>query len=120
MSDAIVRADIAELQEIYSERDPYIEEVRLDNSGVVIFDSVFINLLRKGLATNCISDMSSDELDFLYEFIAYENGTYEDKYVIALDQWLINLVNCNPNPVIAGCSGTSFSYTDCSGNLISV
>ena len=116
----MVRADNTELQGIYSERDPFIEEARLDDAGVVIFDGRFIDLLRKGLSTNCISDMSSNETELLYEFIDYQNGTYEDKYVVALDQWLVNIVNCTPNPVIAGCSGTAFSYTDCSGNLITV
>jgi len=109
-----------QLQGVYSERDPYIEEVRLDDAGIVIFDETFIGLLRKGFSTNCVIDMSEDEQQLLFEFIDYQNGTYDDKYVTALDQWLVNLVNCTPNPVIAGCSGTSFSYTDCDGNLITV
>lgn len=107
--------ELAFLQGVYSERDPFIEEVRLDDSGVVIFDDTFIRLLRKGLATNCVSDMSEDELELLYEFIDFENAIYDDKYVRALDQWLVNLFNCDANPVIAGCSATTITYTECDG-----
>jgi hypothetical protein len=108
------------LQGIYSERDPYIEEVRLDTAGKVIFDPIFINLVRKGFSTDCISDMSEDEQQFLFEFIDYQDGTYTDKYVIALDQWLMNIINCVPNPTINGCAGTSVTFTDCSGTSITV
>ena len=100
----MIFASIDELQTIYSERDPYVEETRLDNAGLVIFDDVFINLVIIGFSTNCLNEMSEDELDLLYKFIDYEDGTYTDKYVIALDVWLVNLVNGIENPIIEGCS----------------
>lgn len=99
----MITASIAELQTIYSERDPYVEEVRLDNAGLVVFDSVFIDLVVQGFTTDCVQEMSEDELDLLYKFIEYEDGLYDDKYVQALDVWLVNLVNGVDNPVIEGC-----------------
>ena len=100
----MIEATIAQMQTIYSERDPYVEEVRLDTDGLVVFDQVFIDLVIKGFSTNCVQEMSEDELDLLYKFIEFEDGTYTDKYVEALDVWLVNLVNGIENPVIEGCS----------------
>lgn len=98
------RASIPELQEYYSERDPYIEETRLENAGLVVFDPIYIDLVIKAFDTDCVAEMSEDELDLLYRFIDFENGTYDDKYVQALDVWLVNLVNNVENPTIQGCA----------------
>ncbi len=94
---------LADAQTVYSERDPYVEESRLDDASKVIFDDTFIDLLIKGFTTDCINEMSEDEQALLFEFIDYEDGLYTDKYVIALDSWLINMVNGVDNPKIEGC-----------------
>ncbi|MGE4396056.1 MAG: hypothetical protein AB7D34_01225 [Sulfurimonas sp.] len=100
----MIRATIADLQIIYSERDPYSEETRLDNAGLVVFDPIFIELVILAFSTDCVAQMSEDEIDLLYKFIDYENGTYDDKYVQALDIWLSNLVNSIENPTLEGCA----------------
>lgn len=100
----MIPATIEELQTIYSERDPYSEETRLDNAGLVVFDPLYIDLVVKAFDTDCVAEMSEDELDLLYKFIDYENGTYDDKYVQALDVWLVNMANNIENPTIEGCA----------------
>lgn len=100
----MIKATIAQLQTIYSERDPYSEETRLDNAGLVVFDPIFIDLVILAFSTDCVAQMSEDELDLLYKFIDYENAIYDDKYVQALDIWLTNITNSVENPTIQGCN----------------
>ena len=111
---------LAEAQTVYSERSPYVEVPTLQNSTQVIFDQVFIDLYRKALSTDCVDDMSEWELQFLYEFIDYQNGIYDDKFVQALDLWTMNELNCIPNPTIGQCDGIDFTYVKCDGSNITV
>ena len=100
----MIHASMEELQEIYSERAPYIIEQRLGNPELIVFDSVFINLVLDSFMSGCVNAFSEDELDLLYNFIDFEDGTYSDVSVIALDVWLANLANSIENPKIEGCS----------------
>ena len=100
----MIQATIPELQEIYSERAPYVIEQRLDNDELIIFDEVFIKLVLFSFMSGCVNALSEDELDLLYNFIDYEDGLYTDKASIALDKWFANLANSVENPKIEGCS----------------
>lgn len=97
-------ASITELLTIYSEREPFVIEQRLGDASVIIFNSVFIDLVNKAFDTNCLNEMGEYELELFNNFINYEDGTYTDDYVIALDQWFANLVNSVENPTIEGCN----------------
>jgi len=92
------------LQEIYSQRSPYVEKSTLSNREQIIFDDNFIELLDRSFLTDCVSDMNEKELDLLYLFIAFQDGVYENKYVVALDQWLVNIANSVDNPKLGRCS----------------
>ena len=99
----MIKPTLAELQTIYSERDPYVIEQRLGDAELVVFDSVFISLVLLAFSTDCVSQMSEDELDLFYNYIEYENGNYTDTYVMALSVWLANIMNNIQNPKIKEC-----------------
>jgi hypothetical protein len=99
-----MRALIPELQTIYSEREPYIYVQKLGADNLIVFDSVFIDLLMLAFDTDCIAEMSEFEFELLNNFVAYEDGTYSDSVVQALDVWLVNLVHDIDNPTIEECN----------------
>ena len=100
----MIRANLDELVIIYSEREPYVIEQRLGDASLIVFDEVFISLVLLAFDTNCLDQMGEYELELFNNLIAYEDGTYSDNFVIALDKWLANLVNNIVNPKIEGCS----------------
>ena len=107
-----------EAQTVYSERYPYVIENRLggDQNHVVIFHDEYISLLRKAFSTDCVNDMSEDELKMTRELTSYENGLYESEATVALDVWIMNLYSCEiENPTIEGCANTTTSITECDG-----
>lgn len=97
-------ATLAELLTIYSEREPFVIEHRLGDAALIIFDDVFISLVLLAFSTNCLNQMGETELELFNNFIDYEDGTFSDVNVIALDVWLANLANSVENPKIEGCS----------------
>ena len=99
-----MRAKLAELQTIYSEREPYIYVQKLGAENLIVFDSVFIELLMLAFDTDCIAEMSEFEFELLSNFVAFEDGTYDDSIVQALDNWLVNTVHEIDNPTIEECN----------------
>ena len=97
--------DYARLQQIYSEREPYTEEIRL-NGNTIIFDDVFIRLCEEAFDTGCMQKMSEDEFELFQKFISYQDGTLAviDDNVIALDNWFVNIIKDESNPVVSTCS----------------
>lgn len=98
-----MRANLAQLQEIYSERVPYEIEQKSDNSELIIFSLVFTDLFEIALESGCVTKMSEEELTLFYDFVNYEDGLYDDVYVQALDGWIMNVMNGVENPIIEGC-----------------
>lgn len=96
---------LALLQEIYSEREPYVDQIRL-GGNVVIFDDVFIRLCIEAFLDGCLLKMSEDELALFQDFIAYEEGTLAtpSNAVIKLDLWLSNMANNIENPTLGECT----------------
>ena len=112
---------LVEAQTVYSERYPYVIEDRLggEQNHVVIFNSEYITLLRKAFTTDCVNDMSEDELKMTNYFTSYENGLYESEATVALDAWIMNLYTCDiENPTVEGCAEATVEFTECDGTTI--
>jgi len=117
----IYMCQLAEAKIIYSEKFPYVTENRLggDQNHVIVFTDQYIHLLRIAYTTDCVNDMSIDELKMTREMTSYQNGLYESEATVALDQWLMNLYECEkPNPSIEDCNTIVGNYTECDGTVV--
>jgi len=102
------------LQELFSEKQAYVTENRLDGK-ITVFPETFIRVFREALSTDCMAKMSEAEYKLAMDFIEYQNtGVINDEAVVDLDSWVMNIINCDPNPVINGCyKQEDHTYQDC-------
>ena len=116
----ITSEEYDDLQELFSEKQSYVIEPRLQGD-ITIFPETFIRVLREAFSTGCMSKMGEEEIQLVRHLIAYEEdidtpgintGVVED-----LDGWIMNIINCEPNPVINACFlQPDHTYNDCGMN----
>jgi len=82
------RANLYDLIRIYKSREAYFTK-----DEKTVFYSVFMDILLSSFMSDDVSDFHEEELKFYENFVKYEDSTYSDEFVIALDTWLTNLVN---------------------------
>lgn len=93
------------LQTLFSEKQAYVIESRMDGD-IIIFPETFIRLLRETFTTDCMAKMSEEEVSVTQDFIRYQDGDTTNMnldVMSALDTWIMNIINCEPNPVVNAC-----------------
>ena len=105
---------IDDLQALFSEKQAYVTEKRL-SGDVYVFPETYIRVLRESFVNDCLSKMGEEEYQLTMDFIEYQNtGAINNEAVVELDKWLVNIVNCEPNPVANGCfNEPDHTYNDC-------
>ena len=111
---------IRDSKEIFGENTPYTIENRFDGK-IVVFDDHFIRCVRETLTTGCMAKMNAAEELLMADFVNYQNGDrYRDitrstsDVMVALDEWMVNLVYCNQNPIVNDCySDTPHTWDEC-------
>ena len=60
-------------KELLGEHKPY--SIRKDIAGedIILFNAHYINCMRQALTDGCVARMGKAELQFWYEFVAYQN-----------------------------------------------
>ena len=111
---------VADAKELFGENLPYTVEYRL-NGRTIMFNDHFIKSVREALSTDCMAKMNAAEIQLFERFIAYQNGSmYRDitksdnEVVKALDEWLMDDLNCKSHPVVNECYDAEFTYSGCS------
>jgi hypothetical protein len=107
-------------KELFGENEPYVVERGIDGK-VYIFNEHFITTVRGALTNGCMAKMNTDEEELFMAFIDYQNGsgardiTRDDNAVVeALDKWLVNSMNCIPNPVVNACyDAETHTWVEC-------
>lgn len=104
--------ELDQLQDVYRERSPYT--IMESTSGsVFVFNYSYITLLREALTNGCMVNMSTAEKNMTYGFISYQNGGDATPALVALDKWMVNLVDCIDNPSLADCESAGFTFNTC-------
>jgi len=111
-------ASIKDAKDVFGENTPYVILSRL-SGNIIIFSDHFIDNVRKAFTTGCMSSMNFEEELLLNKYIKYQNNSMfrditndESAVLVALDEWLIRLINCEPQPTLTECD-YSLTYKTC-------
>jgi len=96
-------------KELFGANRPFIKESGL-HGPTVIFNDHFIVTMREALSTGCIAKMNVAEEDLFFQFVESQDGrlnrdisTDAVGVLAALNQWLIDELQCLDHPVVNGC-----------------
>ena len=63
---------IAFSKELLGEHSPYSIRKDIEGADIILFNTHFINCMRQALTDGCVARMGKLELEFWYEFVAYQ------------------------------------------------